>query len=120
MAARMPVLANGTLLLYVFAIGCFARSPQKGIFSALLGCLVLLLADTVFTVTQQLPINRAVQALDAAHLTDLARVQQLRDATIHHFDLRGSLSIAAFVWLACAIVFSLDGRQLIPRKGLRA
>ncbi len=117
MAARMPIFANGTLLLYVIAIGCFARSPRRWIFWTLLGCLCVLLADTVFTVTQQLPINRAVQALDAAHLTDLARVKQLRDASIHHFYLRGSLSIAAFVWLAYATVFSLDGRQVIRTEG---
>jgi hypothetical protein len=120
MAARMPIFANGALLLYVLAIGCFARSTQRWIFWALLGCLGLLLADTVFTVTQQLPINRAVQALDAARLTDPARVQQLRDATIHHFYLRGSLSIAAFVWLAFATIFSLDARQVINTEGSRA
>ena len=116
MAARMPIFANGTLLLYVIAIVCFARSPRRWIVWTLLGCLGLLLTDTVFTVAQQLPINHAVQALDAAHLTDPARAEQLRDATIHHFYLRGSLSIAAFVWLAFATVFSLDGRVLRAEK----
>jgi hypothetical protein len=64
--------------------------------------------------------TQAAQALDAAHLTDPARIKQLRDATIHHFYLRGSLSIAAFVWLAYATVFSLDGLQVIRTEGSRA
>ncbi len=120
MAARMPIFANGALLLYVLAIGCFARFPRRWVFWTLLGCLGLLLADTAFTVTQQLPVNRAVQALDPTHLMDLTRVQQLRDGTIHHFYLRGSLSIAAFVWLAFGIVFSFGGRQIIPTEGSKA
>ena len=120
MAARMPIFANGTLLLYIVAAACFARFPRRRIFWTLLSCLGLLLADTAFTVTQQLPINRAVQALDATHLTDPAQVQQLRDATINHFYLRGSLSIAAFVWLACAVVFSIDGRQVVSFEGSKA
>ena len=120
MAARMPIFANGALLLYVVAIGCFARYPRSGIFWTLLGCLSMLLADTVFTLTQQLPINRAVQALDATHLTDPTRVQQLRDVTIDHFYRRGSLSIAAFVWLAFAIVFLLAGQQSVHTEGSRA
>lgn len=117
MAARMPVFANGGLLLIFIAIGSFARSPRGRIFWALVGCLALVLADIVFTVTQQLPINRAVQALDTGRLTDLTLVQQLRDATIQHFYLRGFLSIAAFILLGCAIVFSLDGRPLIRPEG---
>jgi hypothetical protein len=87
MAVRMAIFANGTLLLYLIAIGCFVRSPRKNIFWSLLGCFALLATDTLFTVTQQLPINRAVQALDLVHLTDLSRVQQLRDATIQHFHV---------------------------------
>ena len=62
MAVRMAIFANGTLLLYLIAIGCFVRSPRKSIFWSLLGCFALLATDTLFTVTQQLPINRAVQA----------------------------------------------------------
>ncbi len=117
MAVRMAIFANGTLLLYLIAIGCFVRSPRKNIFWSLLGCFPLLATDTLFTVTQQLPINRAVQALDLVHLTDLSRVQQLRDATIQHFHVRGWLAIAAFVWLASAVIFSSAGLQFASPKG---
>lgn len=113
MAARMPIFANGTLLLYVIAIGCFMRSRRKWIFWTLLGCFALLATDTVFTVTEQLPVNRAVQALEVDHLTDLRQVQQLRDTTIEHFYLRGWLSISAFLWLVCAVVFSPGGQHIM-------
>ena len=95
---------------------CFARSRWRVVFWSLLGCFALLVADTVFTVTQQLPINRGVQKLDLAHLTNLGQVQQLRDATVQHFHARGLLSISAFVWLACAVVFSLAGQAAVPYK----
>jgi hypothetical protein len=117
MAVRMAIFANGTLLVYLVVIGCFARPPRKSMFWSLLGCFALLATDTVFTVMQQLPINRAVQALDVVHLTDFSRVQQLRDATIQHFHVRGWLAIAAFVWLASAVIFSPTNPQFASSKG---
>jgi len=110
MAVRMPILVNATFLLYLIATVCFARSRNRPMIWTLLGCLALLVTDTVFTVTQQLPVNRAVQALDVVHLTDPGHVRQLRDVTIEHFHLRGWLSICAFVWLVFAVVFSIDRR----------
>jgi hypothetical protein len=117
MAVRMAIFANATLLLYLVAIGCFARPPRRIVFWSLLGCFALLATDTVFTVIQQLPINGAVQALDVAHLSDFARVQQLRDATIQHFHVRGWLAIAAFAWLASAVIFSQANPQFASSKG---
>jgi hypothetical protein len=120
MAVRMAIFANGTLLLYLVAIGCFARSPWKSIFWSLLGCFALLATDTLFTITQQLPINRAVQALDLAHLTDFGPILRLRDATIQHFHVRGWLAIAAFVWLASAVIFAPAKLQLASSKGTQS
>ena len=111
MAMRMRIFANATLLVYLIAFGCFVLPRWRGVLWSLLGCFTLLVIDTVFTVTQQLPVNRAVQALDLANLNSSGQVQQLRDATIQHFHARGWLSISAFVWLACAVVFSLAGQQ---------
>jgi len=116
----MPVFANGALLFYVVAIGCFARSQRRWIFWTLLGCFALLVTDTVFTVTQQLPVTLAVRALDPEHLTDLRELQRLRDATIEHFHLRGWLSISAFCWLTCAVVFSLGGQRIVPPQGAQS
>ncbi len=116
----MPIFANGTLLLYLVAMGCFARSPQESIFWTLLGCFALLATDTIFTVVQQLAVNRAVQALDVAHLSDFQGAQQLRDATIRHFHVRGWLAIAAFVWLASVVIFSPAELQFASSKGPRS
>jgi hypothetical protein len=52
-----------------------------------------------------------------ANLTDFNRVQQLRDATIQHFHVRGWLAIAAFVWLASAVIFSCANPQFTSSKG---
>jgi uncharacterized membrane protein len=117
MAVRMPVLVNITLVLYLVAILSFVRERRRYIFWTLLGCFALILADTILTVTQQLPINRAVQAIDLSHF-DAERVQQLRDTTIHHFHLRGLLSITAFVWLVGAVAFSLDGQRADSPEGM--
>jgi hypothetical protein len=109
----MPILVNAAFLLYLIAIFSFARYRSKWMFWTLLGCFALLLTDKVFTITQQLLVNRAVQLLDAAHLADPGQVRQLRDAMIEHFHLRGWLSICAFVWP----VFSLDRRQVNALRG---
>ena len=98
MAMRMAIFANGMLLLYLVAIGCFARPPRKSVFWSLLGCIALLATDTVFTVIQQLPINSAVQGLDVAHLTDVVRVQQFA----RRYDPAFSCP-----WLACNCRFYL-------------
>ena len=111
MAVPMPLFANATLLVYLIAVGCFARPRWRGVLWSLLGCFALLVIDTIFTVTQQLPINRAVQALDLANLNSSDQIEQLRDATIQHFHVRAWLSIAVFVWLACAVVFSLAAQE---------
>ncbi len=120
MAVRMPILVNATFLLYLVAIFSFARYRTKWMFWTLLGCFALLLTDTVLTVTQQLPVNRAVQLLDVAHLSDPAQVRQLREATIEHFHLRGWLSICAFVWLVFCVVFSIEGRQVNALQGAKS
>jgi hypothetical protein len=117
MAHRMPFLVFPTLLLYLIAIVLFARFPRRWILWTLLGTFALLVTDAVFTVTQQLPVNRAVQALDVAHLADTDKLQSLRDATIRHFHLRGWFSITAFVWLVVGVVFSLGGQPVDDSKG---
>ena len=120
MAVRMPILVNATFLLYLIAIITFARYRNRWMFWTLLGCFALLVTDTVFTVTQQLPINRAVQLLDVAHLSDPGQVRLLRDATIEHFHLRGWLSICAFVWLVFSFVFSIDSKQIHALPGAKS
>jgi len=59
MAVRMPALVNITLVLYLIAILSFVRERRRWIFWTLLGCFALIMTDTILTITQQLPINRA-------------------------------------------------------------
>jgi hypothetical protein len=106
MAARMPIVANLTLLLYLLAILAFARQWRTGLFIALVATFAMSAFEVVYTVTRQLPVNQAIQALDPQHLPDLASVEQLRQETIAHFRVRDLLSISAFVWLAFVALFS--------------
>ncbi len=112
MAVRMPILVNVTFLFFLIALVLFMRNRNKGMVWTLVGCFALLITDTVFTVTQQLPINHAVQSLDLSQVKDFSQVQYLRDTTIDHFLLRSWLSIGAFVWLVFVTVFSFAGKQI--------
>lgn len=107
MAARMPFVANLTLALYLLAIVAFARQWRTGLFLALVATFAMSAVEVAYTVTQQLPVNQAIQALDPQHLPDLASVEQLRQKTLTHFRIRDLLSISAFVWLAFVAVFSV-------------
>lgn len=106
MAARMPIVANLTLLLYLLAIVAFARQWRTGLFVALVATFAMSAFEVVYTVTQQLPVNHAIQALDPQNPPDVASAEQLRQATLVHFQVRDLLSISAFVWLAFVALFS--------------
>ena len=59
-------------LLFLVAIVMFWSERRRPIFLTLIACFVMELAATIFTVTQQIPVNRAIRALDPAHLGDTA------------------------------------------------
>jgi hypothetical protein len=106
MHARMLIFGPFPPLLLVFALICFARQWRRPIFWALIACLILNVADGLLTTTQQVPINIQFDTMDLGHL-DLVVVQHFRDATVHHFHLRGAFSISAFVLLTFASIFSI-------------
>ncbi len=119
MEPRMPVFVGIMFVLFLFAIYCFRK--QRGvIFWTLIACLGMELAASIFTVTQQIPVNRAIAALDPAHLDDLAAVEQLRAATLRHFNLLSLLCVSAFIWLLFVAVFSVHGdntkEAYLPRR----
>jgi len=99
MEPRMPVFTGCMFLLFLVAIAIFWKERRRAIFWTLIACFVMELVATVFTVTQQLPVNRAIMALDPAKLGDVAAVEALRQATLSHFNLLSLLCISAFVWL---------------------
>ena len=106
MSVRMPPFMNFTLALYGFALICFARRWKSWLFWTLVGSLALAIADVVFTVKQQIPVNEAIAVFDRAHLNDMAGVEQMRVATVRNFRVREWFAISQFVWLACVAIFS--------------
>lgn len=71
----------------------------------------LSVAEIVFTLRLQVPVNQAIQALDPVHF-DPEIATALREAIIRHFHVRAYLSIAAFVLLAISMAFVRDGRSV--------
>ena len=105
MHIRMQIFGPFPTLLLLFALVCFARQWRRPIFSILIVCLIFNVIDGLLTATQQVPINMQIDTLSLGHL-DLVIVQHLRDATVHHFYMRGAFSISAFILLAFASIFS--------------
>ncbi len=116
MEPRMPVFTGTMFLLFLLAIACFWKDRRRTIFPTLVACFVMELAATLFTVLQQIPVNRRIRALDPAHLVDPDGAEQLRQLTLRHFHLMSLLCISAFVWLLFVGVMSA-GEQMPERVG---
>ena len=106
MRLHMPAFSAVMMVLYLLTLICCANRWRTWFFWALLGCFALNVSEIAFTVTHQLPINRAVQALDPAHLVDIERVQQLREVSVHNFRVREWLAISSFICLTLVVVMS--------------
>ena len=70
------------------------------------------LAATLFTVTCQIPVNRAVGALDPGRLAHPAAAEPLRAATLQHFPLLSLSCLPAFLWLLFVVVLSASTPRL--------
>jgi MFS superfamily sulfate permease-like transporter len=113
MVLRMPTFSIVMMLLYLLALISFAKRWKTWIFSVLLICFALNASEIAYTVTHQLAINHAVQALDPAHLADIGLVEQMRNVSVHNFRVREWLSISSFVFLALASMLSIPTSQRI-------
>ncbi len=106
MEPRMPIFTGIMFLLFLIAIAAFWPQRHRAIFFTLVATFLMELAATLFTVLHQIPVNRAIRALDPAHLTDIPAAESLRQATLHHFNLLSVLCISAFIWLLFVAVMS--------------
>ena len=110
MKPRMPVFTGIMFPLFLVAIGIFWAERRRPIFLTLIAYFVMELPATISTVTQQIPVNQAICALDPAHLGDAAGAEALRQATLRHFNLLSLLCLSAFVWLLFVTVMSAGER----------
>ena len=111
MEPRMPVFTGCMFLLFLLAIGVFWSRRTTALFWTIVATFVMELAATIFTVTQQIPVNRAIRSLDPASITNVSGAEALRQATLQHFNLLSLLCISAFVWLLFVSIMSVGHNE---------
>ncbi len=101
MAARMQVF--GPLLLVTLLSTVLIHIPQRRTVSFLflsIG-LVIMLADVLFAVSTNHPLNQVIQSWDLNNLPD--NVQEIKYKVVNAFWIRSSCMIATFVCVLLAI-----------------
>jgi hypothetical protein len=91
MGKRMPIYGMSWLVVFAINIVVFAKTWRKSpILWIILLCLVLVIADMVFTVKEQIPLNQYIQTLDFDNLSaeQSAKLQGLRDQINSNFGVR--------------------------------
>ncbi|HEX8659638.1 MAG TPA: anthrone oxygenase family protein [Hymenobacter sp.] len=106
MAVRMPTVGMGSLAVFVFALLVLYRWRKTWPYWLVVAAFLCTVADAVVTVTQQVPVNQQIQALQPDHLP--ADVAKYKVATAEHFHIRAGLRIGAFL---CVILAALSISQ---------
>jgi uncharacterized membrane protein len=102
MGQRMPTFGQLFLGLYVVNLLLFIRQWKKIVFWIILIGLILLLADMILTLKQQLPINQYIQSVNSKNLTNeqLTKLEGMKKQAEENFGFRHSLSIISFILLS--------------------
>lgn len=117
MAARMPVVGMGILGLFVVSLLMWFQQRRSLAYGLLLAAFLLTVGEAVITVSQQEPVNQAIQRLRPDHLpTDVARYKAI---TVAHFRIRAVLRITAFglVIVAALLASRRNGQLASPPLG---
>jgi hypothetical protein len=99
MGKRMPIYGMTWLVVFAINIVVFAKTWRKSpILWIILLCLVLVIADMVFTVKEQIPLNQYIQTLDFDNLSpeQSAKLQGLREQINANFGVRDYFQWAMF------------------------
>lgn len=103
MGKRMPIFGNIWLILFVLNLIFFYKTrKQSPIFWIIVGAFVLVLADMVFTIKSQVPLNQYIQSLDFNNLTvkQSNQLQSLRDQDVKNFNFRHYLQWGQFILMS--------------------
>ncbi|MBL7816026.1 MAG: hypothetical protein JNL70_13500 [Saprospiraceae bacterium] len=103
MGKRMPIFGNIWLVLFVLNLIFFFKTRKiSPIFWLIVGAFVLVVADIIFTVQSQIPINQYIQSLDLNHLTteQSNQLQNLREQSNKNFGFRHILQWGQFVLMS--------------------
>lgn len=103
MGKRMPIFGNIWLILFALNLVLFFKTRKiSPIFWLIAGAFVLIVADMVFTIRAQVPLNHYIQSLDFNHLTpeQSNQLQSLRDQNVENFGIRHYLQWGQFLLMS--------------------
>jgi hypothetical protein len=103
MGKRMPIFGNIWLVLFALNLIFFFKTRKiSPIFWLIVGTFVLVVADMVFTIQAQVPLNQYIQSLDFNHLTpeQSSQLQSLRDQDVRNFSFRHYLQWGQFILMS--------------------
>ena len=110
MGARMPGFFLIIIALFIINLLFFRKQWRKAIFWLILSCLLMSIADVVFTINEQAPINKFVAELDVNNLSEaqLTTLDKMRLQTLENFDLRN-------VWATITFALMMFTPFLLPK-----
>lgn len=102
MRVRMGVVGPIILFSYIISLLLFIQKWRSVAFWLIFIAFGLFIADVVFTINQQIPINRYIETLDFQHLTaeQMAKVNEMHPQVIKNFQSREWFAILGFVLVA--------------------
>lgn len=115
MRVRMGVFGPIIQFGYIITLLLFIQKWRSVAFWLIFIAFGLFIADVVFTINQQIPINRYIETLDFQHLTaeQVAKINEIHPQVIKNFQSREWFSILGFVLVALTpFVSKRHGRVL--------
>lgn len=101
MEARMPAFGISLLLALLFSVIILFRDWQSPSFWLMLIAFLIIVADIIFTLSTNHPLNRMIQQWD---LNDLPPgVEFAKHKVVNAFKVRSSFMIASFVLVLVAV-----------------
>lgn len=112
MGKRMPFFGLTTYALFIINLIVFRKCWRKPVYWIIIICLICMVVELVFTIKEQLPINKFMQTIDVYNLTDeqLIILDKMRLDTYHNFNFRNYLALVLLMAM-CLTPFLLPKHQ---------
>ena len=101
MAARMPVFGMSLLLSLLFSVIILFHDLNSPSFWLMLLAFLIIIADLVFTLSTNHPLNKMIQAWDLDNLPP--GIENIKDKVINAFKVRSTFMIVSFVCVLLAV-----------------
>jgi Domain of unknown function (DUF1772) len=103
MAARMKIFGPLLLFTQLITVVLLIKEYRTSSFWFMLTAFCILVADVVFTVTTNMPLNRLIQSWDLNNLP--ANVQDVKWQVAKAFDIRDFFMMGSFLMVLLAVWF---------------